>query len=183
MSSSAGVHGAIAPLLDSGTSLGGGRVVAMRSKVCRVALKDGREVEAQMALAFSYVPAVGDELLIVGNEETHFVIGVLHGAGQTHLEFPGDVTLRAGQNMHLEADEGISLTSSKLEIGAATVRIVADTMVESAREVMHRVRDLWSVRAGEKSEQVVGEWSHRSERASITTADDVDVNGREIRLG
>ena len=173
----------MAPMLGGKTFLGGGRVLALAGDHATVSLGDGHEVSAKLALAFSYVPQLGDELLIIGKAGEHFVIGVLQGSGDTRLEFPGDVALRAGKNIQLEADEGISLSSDKLEIGAETMRIVADTVVESAREMVQRIRDLWSIRAGQKNEQIAGEWSHRSEKASITTADDVSVNGREIRLG
>jgi len=176
-------RGDLAPVLDGETQLGGARVLDVVGSEPEVELADGRHATARMALAFPYVPVIGDELLVIGKADRHFVIGVLRAGGETTLQFPGDVTLRSERDLHLEADEGIELSAAEIDVRVGTMRVVADTVVESAREFYQRVRDLWSVHAGEKNEQVMGEWSSRSEKASITTAEDVSVNGKEIRLG
>jgi len=129
------------------------------------------------------VPVPGDELLIIGRDEKHFVIGVLKAQGELDLRFPGDVRVHADKDLCLEAGEGITLSAPDVEVKTGRMHVVADVVTETARELYQRVRDSWSVRAGEKTEQVTGEWSTRAEKAAITTSEDVSVNGKEIRLG
>ena len=136
-----------------------------------------------IAVAFSFVPAPGDELLVIGRDGTYFAIGVLQTQGEMRIDFPGDVRVRSEGDLTLEAREGVDLTSDRIELSATKVRLVADIVKESARELYTKVRDVLSVRAGEKQEDIRGAWNARSESASITTRADMTVNGEQIRLG
>jgi len=177
------VIGQLAPMVQGEAELGSGRVVRVGARQTLLDLADGRRVSARLALAFTYVPQEGDELLVIGQEERFFVIGVLYGQGETTLELPGDVTMRAEGDLSLTAGGGIELAAPEVDVQTGQMRMVAERIVESAHELYRRVRDHWSVRAGSKTEQVAGEWSVRAEKASLATEEDVAINGREIRLG
>ncbi len=172
-----------APALDHDTHLGAATVLALEAATPLVELADGRRVRAELALAQPYLPVADDELLVIGRGDRFYVIGVLRAHGELDIRFPGDIHLRAERNLRLRADEGIELSSTRIDVRTEKMKVVADRLVESAREVYQRVRDLWSVHAGAKEEVVAGEWSSRAENATLTTEEDMTLNGREVRLG
>src|SRR5262245_54816146 len=75
-------------MFETAVFLGPARVLAEDGKTGRVqvALPDGDEVWARLALAVPYHPAVGDEVLVICQEMPDaYVIGVLRGHGTTTL--------------------------------------------------------------------------------------------------
>jgi hypothetical protein len=131
-SSPAVFRGALAPMLDGDTYLGGGKVLSLAGSSLELELDDGGRASAQLALSFAYVPIEGDTLLVIGRGGRHFVIGVLETQGEIALQFPGDVRLHAERHLSLEADEGIELSSDELSVRVRTMRVVADTVVDRA---------------------------------------------------
>ena len=62
----------------------------------------GREATAELALAYPYQPRVNDLVLALGPEDgAVFVVGVLHGQGQTTLHVEGDLAIEASGNLKL----------------------------------------------------------------------------------
>src|SRR5262249_8664048 len=97
-----------------------------------VRLTSGGLARARLALAFPYEPAVGDEVLVIGNAEGHYVIGVLRGSGRTALSFQGDVDLRAeGGVLRLSSDKAV-------EVAAPEVTMLADKLLQIADAVAQR---------------------------------------------
>lgn len=180
---SAAAFAELPTVMDDATFLGAAVVRSARGATVEVDLGDGRDRPVRMALAFPYAPAEGDELLVIGREDACFVIGVLHAQNGVHLRFPGNLHLSAERELRLEADERIELTGKHLAIRVERMRIVADRVVESARELYQTVRDVWRVNAGRKEEVTTGEWVTRSERANLTTQETISINGKEVRLG
>lgn len=170
-------------LLDDESYLGAGTVVRTVAGNTVVSLEDETEVEARMALAFPYDPVEGDDLLVIGRGDRHFVIGVLRTSGEINLRFNGDVRLEAERELRLQADGDIELTAKNIAIRVHKMKLVADTLVETARELYQTVRDNWRTQAGEREETTTGEWVSRSKKANLTTAEEVTINGREVRLG
>ena len=76
-------------------AMGPARVIEAGARRVRLRREDGAEVDAELALASPYEPAVDDVVLCVGDEVRHYVIGVLVGSGRTQLSFQGDVDLQA----------------------------------------------------------------------------------------
>ena len=75
--------------------LGPAEVVEVGSPTdVRVRLPDGAIATARLALAFTYEPRPADVLLVIGNPDGHYVIGVLHGTGKTTMAVAGDVEVR-----------------------------------------------------------------------------------------
>ena len=73
------------PVPGPGDYLGPGHVTRVEPHAVEVEIRSGARVAAQMALAFPYAPREGDVLLVIGKDDEHYVIGVLHGTGQSTL--------------------------------------------------------------------------------------------------
>jgi hypothetical protein len=163
--------------------LGPCRVVRMEGTT-PVVLCEGAEVRAELALAFPYETAVGDELLVIGRRDRHYVIGVLHGRGEMALRFTGDVRLEAvGGKLELAGDKGVRVRGDSVEVVTKNLRTFADAIVERATDVYRRVRGTNSVHSGEKRELVDGALSTSAQSATTTTSGVITINGKEIHLG
>lgn len=164
--------------------LGAGRVVEADAGTVRVVLEDGRALPARMALAFPYRPVSGDSLLVIARGSSAFVIGVLEGAGTTSLEIAGDVDLRArGGRLSLRGDRGLELHAPTIDLLGDAVRVVAESVTETATNVFQRVRETLSLHAGEMRSWVKGESHQAAHRMALKTEDTVTLNGREVHLG
>lgn len=164
--------------------LGPARVVAVEPHAVHVELGDGSRSRARLALAFPYAPEPGDELLVIGKGDEHYVIGVLHGTGTTALSFPGTVDLRAeGGPLRLSSDRGVSIQGPALHIEAGKLAVVAGAVVQTLDSLCQRVRGALSVHA-RRTHTVVEERSLLTAKdAAILTEDTMSINGREIHLG
>jgi hypothetical protein len=145
---------------------------------------EGREVGAALALAFPYRPAEGDTLLVIGKGEAHYVIGVLHGTGQSALTFPGDVEIRAsGGELSLAGDRGVRVSGEEVALEARTVRVTAGALVQKLTSAYQRVREMLSVHAGEQETIVDGASLTRAKSAAVVTEETMSINGKQIHLG
>jgi len=164
--------------------LGPGRVLAVEPHAIEVEIRDGERAWARMALAFPYAPVPGDELLILGKGDDHYVIGVLHGTGRTALSFQGAVDLRAeGGPLTLSSDRGVAIRGPELEIEAGKLRMVAGAVVQKFTSLYQRVRDTLGVRAGQAHTVVDDRSFMTAKNASIVTEEAMTINGSEIHLG
>lgn len=167
----------------SGRYLGPAKVVRS-GPILEVTLPSGDVARPKLALAYPFVPAAGDTLLVIGSEDRYFVIGVLESTGRTELRFRGDVELRAANGtLELSAEHGVSLEGPQVDIKAKRLNVVAEKVTEAFGTLLTRVKSLLSVHTGETDTVVHGEWSSRSERAAITSQEVVSVNGKEVHLG
>jgi hypothetical protein len=163
--------------------LGPAEVLRVEPGAVHVRTPDGVEARAEMALAFPYAPAPGDVLLVIGRGPAHYVIGVLHGSGQSALHFPGDVELRADGALRLAGGTGVTIEAPETEIQTGKLRMMAGAVVQMFTSVHQRVTDLLSVHA-RASRTLVDEASYaQSKSAAIVTEETVTINGREIHLG
>jgi hypothetical protein len=164
--------------------LGPAEAIEVSPVRARVRLGD-TVVDAQLALAFAYEPAVGDTLLVVAKQGRAYVIGVLAGRGRAKLAIAGDVDLHAiGGTLRLRGDTGVEIDGRDVRIGAThKLRVVAEHAVSSFESLTRRVRGLLSSQAGDKLETVDGSRIDRSKQATILTEETMSINGREIHLG
>ncbi len=159
-------------------------VVAAAYSHVEVELQDGRRVEATMALAMPYQPSIGDELLVIGSERGFWVIGVVAGRGTTELRLPGNVDLHAmNGKLRLSGDEGVVIASPEVAVHANNLRVRADKMVEQLTNVVRNVKEMLSVRAGQRHTTVTGNSMEMAKRVSIIGEENVAVNGKAIHLG
>ncbi|MBK6513146.1 MAG: DUF3540 domain-containing protein [Polyangiaceae bacterium] len=176
--------GVAAALAGAGRTLGPGRVTAMKADRLTLSLSDGRLVEARSALAWPYEPALGDELLVVGEGDLHYVIGVLRGTGTTRLAFEGDVELSArGGSVDIRADRGVSIGAPDVHVEADRLTIVAEAAQKIVGTLRQTVRELFTLRAKEQHTLVEGNVLSHSKATRIVSEEKVTINGKEIFLG
>jgi len=163
-----------------------GRAVVCSCQATRleVRLPDGRQVQAKLAVPFGYRPQVDDELVVIGQQDRYFVIGVTEAANAVELRFSGDVELRSTHgNIHLNAAKKLQMMAADIDMRTKVLTVISDKIVEKATTVYQRVSELLSIRAGEKQEVVDGECSTRAEHIHLASREVVKVNGKEIHLG
>jgi Protein of unknown function (DUF3540) len=172
------------PVPQPGDYLGPGHVVAVMPHEVEVEIRGGEHARAQMALSIPYEPSVGDVLLVIGKDDEHYVIGVLHGSGRTSLSFQGPVDLRAsGGPLTLSSDVGVAIHGPEMEIQTSKLQVFAGAVVEKLGSLYQRVRETLSVHAG-KTHTVVDDASFlTAKNASIVTEETMSINGNEIHLG
>jgi hypothetical protein len=165
------------------TFLGPGEVLAVGPLGVEVALADGRRMDARLALAFAWEPAVGDTALVIAQEEA-YVIGVLASRGKGTLAFPGDLELRAvGGSLTLAADQGVAISGRTLQVNVGKLEMVARAVTQRFDSLRQRVTDLLHVHAGESHTVVEGSSHLRAKSASILSEEKVSINGKAIHLG
>lgn len=167
-----------AEYLDSAT------VVAVAPSHVVVELVTGKRVDAKLALAIPYEPAIGDELLVIGRPESYWVIGVVSGTGSVALRLPGDVDIHAmNGKLRLSGDDGVEVSGTSIRLVSQDLRVVADKVVERFNNVVRNVREMLSVRAGERHTIVEGNSLETAKRVMILGHENVAVNGKQINLG
>ncbi len=165
------------------TFLGPARVLETAGARVLVAMP-GRKAWATPAMPYSYAAEVGDTLLVIGQDEMFYVIGVLEGAGTTTLRAAGDLDIAAPKGrIGLQAKHGV-------EVRTSTIRFVADKWDAVLGSVQQRCKELWS--------QVTGVARLRSKRREVRVEEtdrvragrivrqaqrDVQIDGEKIHLG
>ena len=168
----------------AGRYLGPATVTQFGPALLEAELPGGERISPKLALAFPFEPALGDTLLVIGQGERYFVIGLIASTGQTSLHFRGNVELRAvSGTLELHGEEGVSLSGPQIDIKTKKLTVLAEKVNEAFGTVLTRVKSLMSVHTGATDTIVRGEWSSRSERAAITSQEVVSVNGKEVHLG
>lgn len=150
----------------------------------RAQLPSGKEVDVALAVPYGYRPQAGDEVVVVGEENRYFVIGVTKHAGKIELRFHGDVDLRSSHGtIELQAAKKVRLIAQEVELRSEVLSVVAEKIIDKAATIYQHARQLLSLRAGEKREVVQGDCNTQAERVHIASKEAVKVNGREIHLG
>ncbi|NUP09201.1 MAG: DUF3540 domain-containing protein [Polyangiaceae bacterium] len=178
-----GPMGGAMPAIGEGTWLRPAQVVATTADSVRVTTADGRIVSARLALALPYEPAIGDELLLLGDASSAYVVGVLRGSGQTRLALEGDVALSASGRLELRGGTGVAIDAPEVQVRATRVGILASRMTEIYDTVRTTVRELLSVRAAEQRTLVDGTSHLQAKNARVLSEAKVTINGKEIFLG
>lgn len=147
-------------------------------------LPTGETICPKMALAHPFAPAENDSLLVIGEGDRYFVIGVIESTGETLLRFRGNVSVRAVDGaLDLHGERGVELRGPKIDLETKKLSVLADKATELFGTVFTRVKELLSVHAGESDTVVHGQWENRSKRAAITSEEVVSINGKEVHLG
>lgn len=164
--------------------LGPAEVLAVEPHRVHLKLPTAGAVWAQLALAFSYEPQTGDQLLVIGNADGHYVIGVLQGRGTARMTFPGDVELRStGGSVRVAAAEGVEIEAPQVALRARRVQLFARSMVEQLGNLYQTVTEVLNVRAGAAHTMVEGTSYTQAKRATLLTENEVNINGKKINLG
>ncbi len=168
---------------DKGLYLGPATVATVLPTEIEVNLPRGGKVHARLALAYTYEPVPGDEVLVIGNEEGHWIIGVVFGRGPSVLHFPADAELRAAGSLRIAADRGVEITSPEVLVTTKKIRMIASEVVHAFTTLRQRVTELLSVQAGQTHTVVEGTMHSQAKSATILTEEKVSINGKEVHLG
>lgn len=165
--------------------LGPATVIEADPHAPRVLLGDGRCVVAQAALASLYLPTTGDQVLVLGQEERWYVVGVLSGHAPATIAVQGDLALRAvGGKLTLTGDQGLELrTARELSVAADSIKTWAGTLVEKVGSATRWVREQLHVRAGSCTRLIDETDITRARNASILAEQAVKIDAREVNLG
>jgi hypothetical protein len=139
---------------------------------------------ATLALGIGYSPAAGDVLLVIGKDDTFYIIGVIAGRGRSTLVAHGDLELKAPNGrIDLLARDGITLRGGLVQIVAKTWETVAETVRQRFDELCCQVKGVMRWRSKRAETEV--EELHRTHAGRIVQqADkDVSIDGEKIHLG
>ena len=166
-----------------GRYLGPAIVTKVGAATLEARLPSGETIRPKLALAFPFAPTVEDSLLVIGQDARYFVIGVIESTGTTHLQFQGNVEVRAVDGtLDLQGEHGIELRGAQIDIKTRKLNVVATKATEVFGTLFTRVKELMSVHTGNTDTVVKGQWSSRSQRASITSEEVASINGQEVHL-
>jgi hypothetical protein len=146
-------------------------------------LEDGPQVSAELALGYAFQPSEGDRLLVLGQAERYYVVGVLQGAATSQLQVPGDLDVRAGGTLRLFGDDGLEVEADEVTLKAGTLRTYAESLHETVDEAYRWVKGLLTVRAGQARRIVDGEDHSRAQRTTILAEEVVKIDGDQVHLG
>jgi hypothetical protein len=170
-------------LTELTAQLGPARVVSADGNRVRISMGD-REEWAAMALAFPYRPEPGDSVLVAGQDEAWYVIGVLRGRGATAFTAPGDLELRAPNgSVRIVSARGVELEAPEVTIRADRLEIAARSIFERCVQAYRRVTEALHLRAGRIRTAVDESWDLRAERIAERASGDVRIDGEQIHLG
>jgi siderophore synthetase component len=168
---------------DTPMYLGPARVVETGALAVEVELPQGNRERARVALAYAYEACVGDEVLVIGNADGHWIIGIISGKGPAVLRFPADAELSAGGTLRITADRGVDVRAHEFSVTTQKIRMVASEVAHSFKTLRQRVQELLSVQAGQTHTVVEGSMHSQAKNATILTEEKVSINGKEVHLG
>jgi hypothetical protein len=168
---------------DTPLYLGPAKVVQAQGTAVDVELPRGTRERARLALAYAYEPCIGDEVLVIGNADGHWIIGVIHGQGPAVIRFPADAELSAGGTLRITADRGVDVRAQDFSVTTQKIRMIASEVAHSFKTLRQRVQELLSVQAGQTHTVVEGSMHSQSKSATILTEEKVSINGKEVHLG
>jgi hypothetical protein len=164
--------------------LGPATVVSLREDRVEVQLEDDVSVLARWALGYTYHPCVDDVLLVIGQEDAFYVIGILQGNGQSDLQFAGDVHLHARQGeLTLSGDKGVRVEGPKFDVITEKFQVVAEQAMHKVSVWYQRVSGLMNVRAKESTTIVEERSVHKAKASNFVTEETISINGKQVQLG
>jgi hypothetical protein len=167
----------------AGRHLGPAEVLAVAGRRVHLALPEGR-AWAVMATAQAYEPVAGDTVLAIGEGGAWYVIGIIEGTGRTTVTVPGDLTFHAPRGaITLKAGRGLRLEGAVVRILGERLVLAAGRLAERFETVRRHVRGLVDTRAGEARLMVEGDLRLSARRIAARAAEDVRLDGEQIKLG
>lgn len=163
--------------------LGPAKVVEARALDVDIELPNSQQKRARLALAYAYEARVGDEVLVIGNPDGHWIIGVINGQGPAILRFPADAELSAGGSLRITADQSVEVQARDFSVMTQKIRLMATEAAQTFKSLRQRVHELLSVQAGQTHTVVEGSMHSQAKSATILTEEKVSINGKEVHLG
>jgi hypothetical protein len=169
---------------QSHSLLGPARVVTATRSALEVELPGGDRRDAVPAFSVPVALAAGDTVLVIGQGEALYAIGVIRAEGAARVSFEGDLDLHAqGGVLTLHGDRGVKLHGPALEVLVERFSVIADAAVQKFTTLHQRVKDMLTLHAGE-SHTIVDETSlQRARKVALIAEETASVNGKQILLG
>jgi hypothetical protein len=169
--------------LMTAVTLAPATVVATQGRKLTVQMPEG-EVTAENALAFPYQPVKGDTLLVIGQGQNHFAIGVLAAQGDMTIAFPANAVFAAPRGeIKFKSGKAIDLHSPNVRLRAGKLEMIAKTISEKADNVYRIVRKLLKLDAGRTHTTVEETAQTNAGRYVVKAKQDVKMDGEKIYLG
>jgi hypothetical protein len=169
--------------VETSIYVGPARIARVSEDRVQLAFPD-QEVWARMALAGPYQPAVNDTVLVIGQDDDWYVIGVLKGSGTTTFRAPADLRFLAPQGkIELISADGVGIQTREVKIVTGQLEIVARKLYEKLGSAWRWVKDLFQVRAGQAQTLVKQTFRIKAERIVERADGDVRIDGKSIHLG
>jgi hypothetical protein len=123
-------------------------------------------------------------LLVIGQGDDWWVIGVLAGRGKASLALQGDVAVRAVDGvLSLDGDRGVVVRGPTVDLHAGSLRTFARDALTTLESLVQRVAGLVSSHARQSYTLVEEDAVTQAKTAAIQTEGAVTINGKEILLG
>jgi hypothetical protein len=158
-------------------------VVSVGDLGVTVALEGGGRVVAELALTFPYEPAVGDELLVIGEAGEHFAIGVLGAAAPSALALGEEGELHAGGVLTVSSEASLHVEAPRVSVRGRALRTFASRLSETAERADTWVRGLLTQRAGEARRVVEGADATCARRSVTLARQKVKIDGGVLDMG
>jgi hypothetical protein len=145
-------------------------------------LLDGIEREAELALAYPYAPAVGNEVLALCGEKA-WIVGVLRGDNAMTFNVNGALTIEASGPVKIVSHESLEFQAPLCRVNALRLETLAQVAVQKVGESYTWVRGLFQVFAGRHRTVVEEDAVLRAKYVRQLAEKDVKIDGEQIKLG
>jgi hypothetical protein len=167
----------------TGVNLTPATVIETQGRKLTVMTPQGEAV-AENALAFPYQPVKGDTLLVVGQGEHHYAIGVLAAQGDMTIAFPANAVFAAPRGeIRFKAGKAIDMHSPNVRLRAGKLELVARSISEIVDNAYRTVRKLLKLDAGRVQTTVEETAQTNAGRYVVKAKQDVKMDGDKIYLG
>lgn len=148
------------------------------------ALGDSGEMELTNALAHNYRPSIKDTVLVVSNENTNFIIGVVQTSADAVFTFPASVQFHAPKGeISFSSGKQIDLHAPEVSVTAGKIKLMAKSLTEKVGTAFRTVTGLLRIRAGQRQSRVDGIDLNKAEQHIMKASKDVKIDGQKINLG
>ena len=144
---------------------------------------DGARVAVTLATAAPYRPAAGDQVLVIGNDEGWYLIGVITALGPSAIAVEGDLTIEAQGQVRLVGRRGVAVEGPEVQLKGGRLLSIFDSVTQRCTNLFQSVRELASKQAGRMETTVEGTHHTRAKNANIVTRERVKINGKAVHLG
>jgi len=145
---------------------------------------NGQIRQVGMTVGLRYEPDPGDVLLVAGQADRWYAIGVIRGSGRMVFSAPGDLELRSQRGgVSVKGARGLHLSAPRITMTADSLRMIAERVTESLGSVQRRVRDAVKEHVGRYSLRVEGLHRIRGKRLVHQATEEVKLKGKRIHLG
>lgn len=167
---------------ENGLYLGPAKVLRVEAGAVYVECPDAY-ARAVSALGFPYEPLPGDLVLVIGQSNAWFIIGVLSGTGKTILQLPGDLEVRAPQgSVSIHAGKDIRLQAAAIRLIGLDIELLGKWIWHRCEELSQKIQGLFRTESGSCEQHVQGDMHNHAARMTQSADGDIRLRGKTINL-